>query len=959
MQSETRKSIRWFIFLLSLMILVSTLPPILALASRTHSPSFSPLYTPQYHYAASVNEATRIEVGGSDGTVSWSNTANIIGPQDGADAELLNSSDNDYGCIVVSFGGKITLNSGGVQAYVHQPQSGTQDMGMRISVAEDVQGCNDAGWTAVFGYQEVGGPNSGGANWYGGSYSGDVRSVRIEVWSGGGNILHLSRYFYIDAVRLYGVKSPITVEVFDLNGNPVSDLTLNDEGWPIPNPLEVRMTVTNTTGLNLTTPYLDFSIVNPDNVAERRFYVLEGQGTYNPVFPRYSETKPLGSLSPNQSIITSTLVWIQPSVTSTLMFSAKFYTDTSQIDPLGEDGQEVDIPQAQIHPLVFLPGFLGTFPAEHGGQLDPLTDIYSNTIAALVRVGYVLGGTNSGATLILFGYDWRRPVSETGTITLKSDIQSISNTFPVFQKPYADYSRVDLVAHSMGGLISRAYIEEAGASNEATVNRLITLATPHQGTLAAYRGWYGGDPGGIIPEEMFRQLLAVFAVCKLNDIFQGQVNPPIEEGKALLSSHYYQYFRTGVPSAPDLLPPTSFVPTYLVSPTLGTPYPYGTPPSDFLDDLNTPGGAFDVTKLQNFPIIASYSLAIDTEGEYRVDPPPANPPASEPELWLYGRRNESNIGIVPGDVVVPNFSGDLTQIPAVSGYSNIQVSNIGALTGENIDHVTINNNRAAVRQIISYITGIPDIPVTFWNTLWNPSISDEDRLTILSCSPVRLLATDPQGRRAGLDLNTGQTINEIPGAFVSENGIDPQIIVLPVMAGQYQVQGVGVDQGFYTIGALRSIEDASPTVLRLLSGTATVSAAYNFDFTAKPTLYLPMILKNASGQATLSVPEIIGQPFSSPLPIPTPSSATIEDLIKALDTLYQQGQIGNDGIYRSLSEKLRQSQKHLGEGRMDEAIKRLETFVKEVENMRDKQLTPEAADSLLAIAQQLIVQLQQ
>lgn len=314
---------------------------------------------------------------------------------------------------------------------------------------------------------------------------------------------------------------------------------------------------------------------------------------------------------------------------------------------------------------------------------------------------------------------------------------------------------------------------------------------------------------------------------------------------------------------------------------------------------------------------------------------------------------------MPGDTLVPSFSGNLKLIPALNSYNNIHASDIGALTGASIEHATITNNPAAVRQIISYITGIPDIPITFWNTLWNRSISDEDRLTILSCSPVRLLATDPQGRRAGLDLSTGQMINEIPGAFVSENGVDPQIIVLPVLAGQYQVQGVGVDQGFYTIGALRSIEGANPIVLRLLSGTATINATYNFDFTAKPTLYLPIILKNASGQATLSIPEVIGQPFNSPLPTPTQSPATIDDLISALDTAYQQGHIGNNGIYTNLSQKLKQTKKHLERGEINKAIEKLEDFIKQVEKQRGKQITPEAADSLLAIAQQLIIQIQQ
>ncbi len=55
--------------------------------------------------------------------------------------------------------------------------------------------------------------------------------------------------------------------------------------------------------------------------------------------------------------------------------------------------------------------------------------------------------------------------------------------------------RIDLVAHSMGGLVSRFYLQELGGARR--VDRLITLGTPHQGTHAA----------NFIPSALVRQLL--------------------------------------------------------------------------------------------------------------------------------------------------------------------------------------------------------------------------------------------------------------------------------------------------------------------------------------------------------------------------------------------------------------------------------------------------------------------
>ncbi len=55
--------------------------------------------------------------------------------------------------------------------------------------------------------------------------------------------------------------------------------------------------------------------------------------------------------------------------------------------------------------------------------------------------------------------------------------------------------RIDIVAHSMGGLIARCYVQQLGG--ERRVDRLITLGTPHGGTHAA----------NFVPAALVRQLL--------------------------------------------------------------------------------------------------------------------------------------------------------------------------------------------------------------------------------------------------------------------------------------------------------------------------------------------------------------------------------------------------------------------------------------------------------------------
>jgi pimeloyl-ACP methyl ester carboxylesterase len=52
--------------------------------------------------------------------------------------------------------------------------------------------------------------------------------------------------------------------------------------------------------------------------------------------------------------------------------------------------------------------------------------------------------------------------------------------------------RIDLVCHSLGGLVARVYLQELGGARR--VDRCITLGTPHSGTYNAY--WLASRVGG-------------------------------------------------------------------------------------------------------------------------------------------------------------------------------------------------------------------------------------------------------------------------------------------------------------------------------------------------------------------------------------------------------------------------------------------------------------------------------
>jgi pimeloyl-ACP methyl ester carboxylesterase len=91
-------------------------------------------------------------------------------------------------------------------------------------------------------------------------------------------------------------------------------------------------------------------------------------------------------------------------------------------------------------------------------------DAYSDLLTTLGGMGY-----RSGENLFLFPYDWRR-----------SNFESAKKLKEMLDSPPFASQQVDILAHSMGGVVARIYIQELGGV--AKVNRLVTMGTPHLGS---------------------------------------------------------------------------------------------------------------------------------------------------------------------------------------------------------------------------------------------------------------------------------------------------------------------------------------------------------------------------------------------------------------------------------------------------------------------------------------------
>ena len=98
--------------------------------------------------------------------------------------------------------------------------------------------------------------------------------------------------------------------------------------------------------------------------------------------------------------------------------------------------------------------------------------VYNPLLDALTKAGWIP---------TIYPYDWRKPVSENEP-ALASFINNLTPGW---------HEKVDIVGHSMGGLLARSYITQEQSANKT--EKFLSVGSPHLGTVAAYPTWEAGQ----------------------------------------------------------------------------------------------------------------------------------------------------------------------------------------------------------------------------------------------------------------------------------------------------------------------------------------------------------------------------------------------------------------------------------------------------------------------------------
>ncbi len=398
--------------------------------------------------------------------------------------------------------------------------------------------------------------------------------------------------------------------------------------------------------------------------------------------------------------------------------------------------------EKKIDPLIVIPGAMGSWKVGDIWYLDPIMHTYDNLWEALKNADY-----QENKNLFTFLYDWRDS-NITNADLLRQKIQKVKNI--------CNCDKVDIVAHSMGGLVTRAYAQGDSYNND--IDQLIFLATPHKGAPKAYLVWESGEFGIDHRDNLKEKIFELEAEAyNYKDIFHYIRWRPVESAKELLPVYdYLQYEELTQPK----------------------PYPVDYPRNTFLEKLNEQNSLDKLNNIDITNIVASAGekSTINSFKIMEADFPDGK--------WEHGYPKYYDLPLTDRGLIYG--SGDIT-VPKESNGNFLGLEDVLIISTHN-DIVT-----DAQKQIIKELTGtLPTVEV-------KKQLS-EKFLIFRIFSPADFTVIAPDGKRLGKNFDSNKAINEIQGAFYSGFDSDIEFAVVPdPMDGEYKVELQGTGEGEFRL----------------------------------------------------------------------------------------------------------------------------------------------------------------
>jgi len=425
------------------------------------------------------------------------------------------------------------------------------------------------------------------------------------------------------------------------------------------------------------------------------------------------------------------------------------------------DGIAVIPEYLKKHPVIIVPGILGSWQVKGVWTIDPILQTYTNLIESFMANGYELD-----KDLFVFPYDWHRDNSYTASL-LKLKIDEAKNL--------SGSSKVDIVAHSMGGIVTRAYAESTVYGDD--INQIVFLGTPHLGSPEAYPVWEAGD--------------VKFNKDKITGTILNYIFPKEAEQNGRQS--IFNYIKGSVPSVGQLLPIYNYLGWYGNDDNFT--YPTFYPRNIFLESLDTKK-AILTQKGIGITNIATGNLqspiGFGLQSYTGLD-----------ELWRDGipyNYYTDKVGVLYG-------LGDGTVPSASATGLNGTVINVKGVSHGDLPKLCIENVFEALGvRLVS--------KPNFLNVV-------EKYLFIAAYSPVDFYILAPDGKKVGFN-SEGVAYNEIEGAFYTGNEGETEFLTIPnPLAGEYKIVAKGTGTGSYEIEATYADDENDKVITSSYQGQAT------------------------------------------------------------------------------------------------------------------------------------------
>jgi len=404
--------------------------------------------------------------------------------------------------------------------------------------------------------------------------------------------------------------------------------------------------------------------------------------------------------------------------------------------------------QKEVDPVILIPGIMGSWEVQDEWRIDPIFHTYDNLMEAFIGAGYKESPADSqDKNLFTFAYDWRADNNLTAGL-LKEKIEAVKNL--------TGRNKVDLVAHSMGGLVARSYIE--GNSYQNDVDQLIFLGTPHAGSPESYLKYEGAYFQGhisAIQKYLFQIEAARYGYLDLVD-----------------------YIRVKVPTVEQLLPIFSYLKDKQTDNSWQLrSYPLSYPQNNYLENLNSPENIGLLKQRVSITNVVSDLGPQSTLNFLRVIPDPD----TNDNKWQSGYPENLNEGL---DSLEYGRGDDTVPLTSAKSLNGVEIIETGA------DHANLPT--VMQKEVIKSLTGA--WPENYYN---NKTISTIKRwLFFRVYSPVDFVVIAPDGKKIGKDFAGNAEINEIPEAFYSGFGSEVEFVLIPnPEEGEYQVKIQGTDEG--------------------------------------------------------------------------------------------------------------------------------------------------------------------